>query len=650
MNELNELLLTSPDLKAERIEELKLLFPDLVTDEGQLDPDALKQLLDDDAGPTRERYEFTWNGKARAKRHAFTPSRAALTYDPDCSTNPDKADGNLIIEGENLEVMKLLGAAYRERVKCIYIDPPYNTGGDFIYSDDYSQDRKAYWEDSGAYEEGVQLDTNPDSSGRYHSDWLSMMYSRLLVARQLLKDDGVVLVSIDDNEVHNLRKIMNEIFGEGNFIAQITWKNVTDNNPTLINKDHEYILCFGKDINALPRSWKSTYSESKELLLTEYARLKSNGLNIEEIEAGIRQFISDNRELVGHLSRYKHVDEHGVYTGSESVHNTRAGGYDYEILHPTTGKPMRKPANGYRFPQSTYEELLAEGVIIFGEDEKRIIKLKKYLADYEDTLRSVLVLDGRLGSYDIRRVFGKKVFDNPKPVQLLTKLISYVTDDGDIILDPFAGSGVVPEAVVELNQKFGKNSRFIAIQLPEKIEPNTDGAKNAIKMGFKKISEITIARARRVICGYGDNPEPMDTGFKVYRLTKSHFPRVEFQPDPDKTARENVELLQQYISEKESGFQITFDQDKVFDEVLLKHGFMLDYSLTEVGEIEENTVYVADDGTRQAIICLDIAISDATVDYFKEHTDKPFICLERALDTTKKWNLKHFLGDRLKSI
>ncbi len=223
--DLNQHLVTSPDLNQEQLETLKELFPDLFTDEGELDPAALHQLVSGEV-TGREQYAFTWRGKARSKRHAFTPSRAALTYDPERSVNPDKADGNMIIEGENLEVLKLLVSAYREKIKCIYIDPPYNTGGDFIYSDNYTRDRKEYWEENGTYKDGVKMDTNPETSGRYHSDWLSMIYSRLLIARQLLRDDGVIYTSIDDNEVHNLRKIMDEVFGEENFVSSVIWQKV----------------------------------------------------------------------------------------------------------------------------------------------------------------------------------------------------------------------------------------------------------------------------------------------------------------------------------------------------------------------------------------------------------------------------------------
>jgi adenine-specific DNA-methyltransferase len=218
---LKDLMLQTPDLNAERIAKLKELFPDLFNGEGQLDEDELRQLIDPQSARGNERYEFRWFGKSQAKRDAFTPGRATLVFDEGRSVNPQAA-GNLIIEGENLEVLKLLLRAYREEIKCIYIDPPYNTGKDFIYSDNYTEARKPYWEQTGVTESGVRVDTNADTHGRFHSNWMNMMYSRLLVARQLLKPDGVIFISIDDNEVHNLRRLCDEVFGEENFINLVT--------------------------------------------------------------------------------------------------------------------------------------------------------------------------------------------------------------------------------------------------------------------------------------------------------------------------------------------------------------------------------------------------------------------------------------------
>src|SRR5680860_222485 len=211
----------SHDWNKERLQRLKQLMPDLFTSEGKLNPDELKKVVDPESVNETERYEFRWFGKSKAKREAFTPTDATLVYDEERSVNPDNSE-NLIIEGENLQVLKLLSNSYREQVKCIYIDPPYNTGNDFVYSDNFNQDRKEYWEDAGMTEEGYKVDTNTETDGRFHSNWLNMMYSRLLIARQLLKEDGVIFISIDDNEVHHLRKLCDEVFGEDNFLGKVS--------------------------------------------------------------------------------------------------------------------------------------------------------------------------------------------------------------------------------------------------------------------------------------------------------------------------------------------------------------------------------------------------------------------------------------------
>ena len=247
MEEINQYMPLSHDWNSERLETLKTIFPDLFTSEGKLNADELKKLIDPQSISETERYEFRWFGKSQAKRNAFTPSNATLIYDEKRSVNPDKAE-NLIIEGENLEVLKLLSGAYREKVKCIYIDPPYNTGKDFVYSDNFTQDKKVYWEDAEITENGVKVDTNTEADGRYHSNWLNMMYSRLLVARQLLQEDGVIFASIDDNEIHHLRKLFDEVFGETNFVAQIIWKKRVSpaNDAQWFSSDHEYILIYAK--------------------------------------------------------------------------------------------------------------------------------------------------------------------------------------------------------------------------------------------------------------------------------------------------------------------------------------------------------------------------------------------------------------------
>ncbi len=538
---------SSPDLNAERLAELKRLFPDLFSNEGQLNVDELKKVVDPALVTEAERYDFRWYGKTASKREAFTPSRAALVYDPDRSVNPDKVGGNLIIEGENLEVLKLLNCAYRERIKCIYIDPPYNTGKDFVYTDRFAEGQKPYWEQTGVTENGVKVDSNSDSDGRFHSNWLSMMHSRLLVARYLLRPDGLIFVSIDDSELSNLLRILDDTFGFENRIGIICWRNVTDNNPTRLTKDNEFIVVYARNLEAQPEEWKSLMSDAKDILDSEYQRLKEQGYPLPKIEEELRRFIAGNAEVLGNVTRYKFVDENGVFTGSESVHNPRPGGYDYEVIHPVTGKPMRKPATGYRFPDATFREMEKSGTILYGDDENQIVKVKKYLADFRESLRSVITLDGRLGSYDMKRLFeiSDNVFTNPKPVSLLKLIYSFSTDQNSIVLDFFAGSGTTAQAVMELNQADGGNRQYILVQLPEL----TAETSIAHKQGFKRISDITIERTRRVIQKRRKEVEDLlpgderralaeSLGFKVYPWRSRRFPGWTSRPIRSGTRRE----------------------------------------------------------------------------------------------------------------
>jgi adenine-specific DNA-methyltransferase len=486
-----------------------------------------------------------------------------------------------------------------------------------------------------------------------------MIHSRLLAARYLLSPDGVIFVSIDDGELQNLLRALDEAFGEENRIGVICWRNVTDNNPTRLTKDNEFIAVYARDIDRQPDEWKSPMSDAKDLLEGEFRRLKALGLPTAKIEEDIRSFITANAEVLGNLTRYKWADETDLYTGSESVHNPRPGGYVFDVLHPVTRRPMRRPATGYRFPQATFLEMEAQGIILYGDDENQIVKIKKYLRDFRESLRSVINLDGRLGSYDMKRLFdvSENIFTNPKPVDLLQQLYSFTTASNSIVLDFFGGSGTTGQAIAELNNADGGCRKFIVVQLPEL----TDEASIAYKAGFKKISDITIERNKRVIARFqkeAENLLPNDPqrqfadslGFKVYKLAKSFFPRVEFAPDPDKTEAQNIELLKQYIRDKEATFHLQWERDVVIDEVLLKNGFMLDYTLTPRPEFAKNTVFLAADAFKQSLICLDQDLDPATVLHFKTHTDQFFICLELALDTTRKWNLRHYLGDKLKAF
>lgn len=630
MPDLNDLMPNTPDLNRERLDQLRRLMPDLFTADGRLDPDELKHLVDSEWVAGSEKFEFRWFGKADAKRRAFTPTTAALQYDAGRSVNPEVADGNMIIEGENLEVLKCLLSAYREKIKCIYIDPPYNTGNDFVYSDNYTEQRKAYWEQTGVTEDGVKVDTNTASDGRYHSNWLNMMYPRLLAARQLLREDGVIFISIDDNEVHHLRKLCDEVFGEDSFIANFIWEKRTNReNRKVISTRHDYIICYCKTITPGVKPIKQQPMSEKA------------------------------------LSNYKNPDNdhRGLWKSdpatAQAGHGTKSQFYVLEA--PNGKKHELESGRCWLYTKDVMQEAINDNRIWFGKDGNGVPRIKTYLDSKERGLTPETiwfaedVSTTENSKNQLKELFdGVSVFETPKPVDLLKLAIQVSTDD-DIVLDFFSGSGPIGQAVMELNREVGSNRKFILVQIPEL----TDEKSEACKAGYKKISDITIERNKRVIDRiaqeqaerpqkdlFEQDQEPYQPGFKVYRLVKSHFPRVEFQPGPEKTTEENIALLRQYIVDKEATLYSLFNEADIFDEVMLKNGFQLHYTRESVPEFTANSVCRVTDGHKTALVCLDAELNDVTVAALNGR-DEIFICLERAVDTTKKWNLKHQLGEKL---
>ena len=643
------------DWNKERLETLKKLFPDLFTNEGKLNIDELKKVVDPKSLSETERYEFRWFGKSQAKRNAFSPSNATLIYDEQRSINPRESE-NLIIEGENLEVLKLLSGSYREKIKCIYIDPPYNTGKDFVYSDNFSQDKKAYWEDAGVIEDGLKIDTNTETDGRFHSNWLNMMYSRLLIARQLLREDGVIFISIDDNEVHHLRKLCDEVFGEENFVGElprITKK--AGKSSEHFAKNNDYVIC---------------YQKSNESQLNSF----------EHTDEGFK-----------HQDEW--VEERGVYKLNQtldygSIQYSASLDYEIEIAgviyrpgsvtkEEMEARKLRNPKSDFcwRWSKDLFEFGYKNGFIVVKENGSNRIYTKTYqnatieknekgyFIDFKQRTKSISSLDLLDNEFsndnskkDLIGILNEAVFEYSKPVSLVKKLALVGMNEKDVFLDFFAGSGTTGQAIIELNKEDGGNRKFILIQIPEA----TDKSNEAFKAGYKKISEITIERNKRVVQKLIEekkNQQPdlftnghkedaiKGLGFKVFKLVKSNFPRVEFAPDPEKTDEENIELLKKYISDKEAQLVTAFNRDELMTEILLKKGFNLNYTTEKQEQFKKNEIYLATYGEKETLICLDFTIEMETVEYFKKHTDKKFICLERALDTTKKYNLKHYMGD-----
>jgi adenine-specific DNA-methyltransferase len=350
---------------------------------------------------------------------------------------------------------------YAGKVDCIYIDPPYNTGKEeWRYNDNVNSPMIREWLDSNP--------VNKDDMLR-HDKWCALMWPRLRMLHELLSETGVIFVSIDDNELYHLRKMMDEIFGETDWIGTIVWKNVTDNNPTNIAIEHEYVVCFAKDKALIEAEWKSSVSDVKDVLIEIGDRLgREYGDDTQGMQTAYTKWFRENRSQLWPLDRYKYIDKDGVYTGSQSVHNPGKEGYRYDVIHPVTKKPCKQPLMGYRFPKDTMDGLLADDKILFGEDEDKIIELKVYARAFKDKLPSVIQYDGRTGAYELRDLFPgqDKAFDNPKPVQLIEQLLSFTAKPGSLVLDSFAGSGTTAHAVSVLNaaDDSGSGRRYILVE------------------------------------------------------------------------------------------------------------------------------------------------------------------------------------------
>ena len=491
---------------------------------------------------SKEGYSLNWLGKSYARLLANENIRTRLVADTAHNTQPINANSqNLLIKGDNLEVLKHLMGAYSEQVKMIYIDPPYNTGSDgFVYQDDRKFTIEQLSSLAGIDEdEAKRILEFTSSHSNSHSAWLTFMYPRLYIAKQLLRDDGVIFISIDDNEQAQLKVLCDEVFGEENWIGNIIWKNVTDNNPTNIAIEHENILCYSNNKPSIDKAWKSNLSDVKDKLIQVGKNLIEQFPEQLELQKTYSAWLKDNKAYLSPLDRYKYIDKGGVYTGSQSVHNPGREGYRYDVIHPETKRPCKQPLMGYRFPKDTMDELLDKKKILFGEDDSKIIELKVYAHEYEEKLPSVLALDGRLGSYELRGFFPEvtKIFDNPKPIQLITQLLSFTTMSDSLILDFFAGSGTTAHAVMQLNAEDGGNRQFICVQIDEATDPKSE----ACKAGYKTIFDITRARITKAADKIKAE-SPLfagDFGFKVFET----LPMFDKYLDVPEELTENLELF-----------------------------------------------------------------------------------------------------------
>ena len=603
---MNKLKMHSPDLTQANIDKLAELFPNCLTEtrgaDGEvkrsIDFDQLRQELSTSIveGP-QERYQLNWPGKREALLTANAPIAKTLRPCREESVDFDTTR-NLFIEGDNLDALKLLQETYLNKVKLIYIDPPYNRkkGENLVYRDDFVGNTYEYLVQSNQADgEGNRLVANTESNGRFHSDWLGMMYQRLRIARNLLASNGVVAISIDDAETANVLHLCYEIFGEANFVGTLIWKNATDNNPSNIAVEHESIHVFTKSKSELEGFWKSSVSDVKEVLLQVGNDLVAKFPILEDLQAAYTEWFRENKSQLGPLDRYKYIDFGGVYTGSQSVHNPGKEGYRYDVPHPSNGKACKEPLMGYRFPKSTMDRLLGEKRILFGDDETKIIELKVYASEFEDKLSSVFELDGRTGPYELRALFpeGKKVFSNPKPVLLMERILAFMTGPSDICLDLFAGSSTLAHATMEINRREGAARRFISVQYPEAIGQDNKDAKEAYqfcaKVGIKPvISEISKERTRRAGRAIrkkdGAPSWNRDVGFRVLRIDSSNMKEVFYTPDA---------VSQDLLSDQVNNIREDRTSEDLLFQVLLDWGVDLTLPITQE-TIAGKAVYFVD--------------------------------------------------------
>lgn len=528
----------SGDLARENVERLKALFPQIVAD-GKVDFDVLRQLLGDELEEGEERYGLNWKGKRRARAFAMTPSLGTLRPAPEDSVEWDTTQ-NIMIEGDNLEVLKLLRRSYAGKVKLIYIDPPYNTGGDFVYPDDYKSSLDNYlWVSGQKSFENEALTTNKEAGGRFHTNWMNMIYPRLLLAKELLADEGIIVVSIDDVEMPSLQSIMREVFGDESAVSTLIWKSRQnkDNRPQKgVSNDHEYLLVYGSSLRG------------EERKTDQYS-------NPDDDPRG--DWVSAN--MVGLATKDRRPNLH------------------YDLVHPETKVNYGCPPLGWRYDRNTMGKLIDEDRILWPSDDTGRPRRKAFLSELSSSYTGVGSIFGegiftRHGTKDISELFEERVFDFPKPVALLEKVIEQSAVDGDIVLDFFAGSGSSAHAVMKRNAAAAGNIRFLTVQLPEPLDPNNRDQKTAVRFLEKlgkplNIAELTKERLRRAgEKTRKENPDAdLDTGFRVYKLTTSNL--KPWQPDPDNLEASILDAVDNVLSDR--------SEDDLLVELLLKTGIDL---------------------------------------------------------------------------
>lgn len=504
------------------LEVLKANFPQCFDTNGNFDKEKFLASLPSDLNITDETSGFNWLGKNYARMLTNMDTTTVICPDKEHNEKPENRDSqNIYISGDNLDALQHLVKSYAGAVKVIYIDPPYNTGEDgFMYNDKFNFSTEELATKLGVeVEQADRILTMTRRGSASHAAWLTFMLPRLSFARDLLDKDGVIFISIDDNEQSNLKRLCDDIFGEENMMGNVIWKNVTDNNPTQITCEHEYILCYAKDKENITSAWKSKTSAIKEELIKIGEELNAQYKG-EDLQVAWKKWFSQHKTQLGPLSDYKFIDEGGVYTGSRSVHNPGKNGYYYDVIHPMTRKVCTPPLMGYRFPEASMKKLIDEGRILFGSDETKLVEIKVYASEYQDKFSSVLEYDGRTAANELRVLFPeyKQAFKNPKPTYLIEHILSFFDLQDCYFVDFFGGSSTTAHAIMDLN-KDGNERKYILVQLPEACNPESEVGKAGI---LKTIDEVGMERIKRAAAKIkAENPLfAGDLGFKHYTLAE----------------------------------------------------------------------------------------------------------------------------------
>ncbi len=499
---------------------LKAYFPQCFTADGEFDIEKFRATLPEGTTVSDETTGFNFLGKNYARMLTNMDTTTLIRPDVEHNAKPENKDSkNVYISGDNLDALQHLVKSYAGKVKVIYIDPPYNTGSDgFVYNDKFSFTAEELAKRLVISSERASRILSMTKRGSAsHAAWLTFMLPRLSFARDLLTKDGVIFISIDDNEQANLKCLCDEVFGENNMVGQIIWKNATDNNPTNIATEHEYILCYTKDKDMLDSVWKSNDSDIKDILT-----VKGNELNSlytgDALQIAWKNWYREHKAQLGPFEDYKFIDEGGVYTGSRSVHNPGKDGYHYDVVHPITGKPCTEPLRGYRYPESSMKKMIEDGRILFGDDEKKLVEIKVYANEFMDKFASVYNLDGRAGANELAALFPEhtQIFKNPKCTGIIEHLLSFMNLNEGYVLDFFGGSSTSAQAIMQMNHKDEGNRKYIIVQWQEQCKKDSE----AYKAGYKTIDEIGMERIKRAAKKIKEE-NPLfagDLGFKHYIL------------------------------------------------------------------------------------------------------------------------------------